>query len=86
MKIEDLRSGEQLIDLSTVPRAVPELQSAFLGVMWPDADILIRQASESALADSELVDGTIDWIEQVLKPEWVDPDLQSRLVAASRCR
>ncbi len=83
MKIEDLRSGEQLIDLSTVPRTVTELQSAFLGVMWPDADILIRQASESALADSELVDGTIDWIEEVLKPEWVDPDLQSRLVAAT---
>jgi hypothetical protein len=51
--------------------------------MWPDADILIRQASESALADSELVDGTIDWIEEVLKPEWLAPDLQSRLAAAA---
>ena len=31
----------------------------------------------------ELVDGTIDWIEKVLKPEWVAPDLQSRFVAAT---
>ena len=83
MNSEDLRSGEQLMNLSEEPKVGPELQSAFLGLRWPDADILIRQASESALADSKLVNDTIDWIEQVLRPEWVAPDLQSRLVAAA---
>jgi hypothetical protein len=83
MNLEDLRSGEQLVDLSAEPKAGPELQSAFLGLMWPNVDILNRQASESPLADSELVDDTIDWIEQVLKPDWVAPDLLSRLVAAA---
>jgi hypothetical protein len=82
MNVEDLRSGEQLMPLAAEPKVGPELQSAFLGLIWPDPDILIRHASESALADSELVDGTIDWIEEVLKPEWVAPDLQSRLEAA----
>lgn len=83
MNVEDLRSAEQLMNLSEEPKVGPELQSAFLGLIWPDADTLNRQASESALADSELVDDTIDWIEQVLRPEWVAPDLQSRLEAAS---
>lgn len=83
MNIGDLPFGEQLMHLSAEPKAVPELQSALLGLMWPDADTLNRQVSESALADSELVDETIDWIEQVLRPEWVAPDLQSRLVAAT---
>jgi hypothetical protein len=83
MNVEDLRSGEQLMHLPAEPKAGPELQSAFLGLMWPDADILNRQVSESSLADSELVDDTIDWVDMVLKPEWVDPDLQSRLVAAT---
>jgi len=83
MNIGDLPFGEQLMRLSAEPKAGPELQSAFLGLMWLDADTLNRQASESALADSEIVDNTIDWIEEVLKPEWLDPDLQSRLVAAT---
>ncbi len=83
MNVEDLRSGEQLMHLPAEPKAGPELQSAFLGLMWPDADILNRQASESAVADSELIDDTIDWIYMVLRPAWVDPDLKSRLVAAT---
>src|ERR1700748_1412890 len=83
MNVEDLQSGEQLARLAAEPKVGPELQSAFLGLIWPDADILNRQASKSALADLELVDGTIDWIDIVLKPDWVAPDLQSRLVAAA---
>ena len=83
MNVEDLRPGEQLTHLSAEPSVGPELQSAFLGLIWPEADTLIRQASKSALADSELVDGTLDWIEEVLQPERVAPDLLTRLAAAT---
>lgn len=83
MNVEDLRPGEQLMNLSEEPNVGPELRSIFVGLMWPDADTLKRQASESTLSDSELVDDTVDWIEDVLKPEWVAPDLLTRLVAAT---
>jgi hypothetical protein len=83
MNIEDLRPGEQLTQLPAEPKVSPEMQSAFLGLMWPEADTLNRQASKSALADSRLVDGTVDWIEEVLKAEWVAPDLRRRLAAAT---
>ena len=83
MNIEDVRSGEQLFNLSAEPKTGVELQSVFHGLIWPDEDTLHRQAAKSALADSELVDSTIDWIEEVLQPEWVAPDLQNRLMAAT---
>jgi hypothetical protein len=44
---------------------------------------LNRLASASLLVDSDLIEDTIDWVEEVLKPEWVDPNLQRRLVAAT---
>jgi hypothetical protein len=83
VNIDDLQFGEQLIQLSAEPKVDQELRSVFLGVRWPNTDALIRHASASALADSELVDETMDWIEEVLRPEWMAPDLRSRLVAAS---
>ena len=83
MTVDEIPPGEQLMKLPAWPSASSQLRFLFVGMSWPDAGTLERQASKFALANRELVDDTIEWIERVLKPEWVAPDLETRMLAAT---
>jgi hypothetical protein len=77
--LQEIPPGEQLMGLSVEPSVPENLQFIFEGLIWPDAGAL---ASKSVHADLDLREDTLEWIEKVLKPEWIAPDLRNRLSAA----
>ena len=75
--LQEIPSDAQLL-LSVVPPVPKELRFVFQGSIWPDDRALNNQAG-APRASSELRDETLSWIELVLKPEWLAPDLRNRL-------
>ena len=82
MTFHEIPTGEQLLDLPAASSLPEDIEVVFQGIRWPDEDLLDSQAAESALRDFDLLDDTIAWIGRVLKPEWMAPELRSRLRAA----
>jgi len=65
------------MNISQAPTVSPEFQFVFLGSIWPREEDIERRA----IYDAELFEDTVEWIEAVLKPERVAPDLRERLRA-----
>ncbi len=82
MTLEEIPVGEQLMDLTREPSVPPNMGFVFQGLIWPSQEALQAQLAKAAQADTDLLNGTVDWIGRVLKPEWVAPDLRTRLRAA----
>jgi hypothetical protein len=76
--LQEIPPDEQLL-VSAVPLVPPELRFVFQGSIWPDDRTLKNPASRPPGASSELRDDTLAWIETALKPEWLAPDLPTRL-------
>ena len=78
--LQEIPPGEQLMGLSVEPSVPENLQFVFEGLIWPNGEAL---ESKSVQADLDLREDTLEWIEKVLKPEWIAADLRNRLRAAS---
>jgi hypothetical protein len=78
---EEVPASEQLMDLTVRP-SVPNNQRFFFeGLIWPTQEALDSPASQAHPGPERLED-TVGWVERVLKPAWVAPDLRTRLRAA----
>jgi len=82
MVIEEISAGEQLMGLTSAPRVQPNMQFFFHGLIWPAPDALAAAAGKAGRGNVRFLDDTTAWISKVLKPEYVAPDLSSRLEAA----
>ena len=77
MAIDDIPAGEQLMHAPAVPPESPALRMYMEGLGWPGHGTATGMPVEAGLRDDSLA-----WIRKVLKPEYVAPDLASRLAAA----
>jgi len=80
--VQELPGFEQLMGLSIEPSVPENDRFIFEGLLWPDEAAINRQHWSPAGDHVQLLDDTIGWIELVLRPEWVAPDLRNRLRAA----
>lgn len=83
MVIQEIPAGEQLMGMTHVPQVQSNLQYFFNGVVWPAPAALAAGADPTGRAKIRFLDDTRSWIVKVLKPEYVAPDLSSRLTAAT---
>jgi hypothetical protein len=82
MTVQEIPSNEQLMNLPEASSVGPTLRFVLNGLVWPNEATLHAQASEGEFHQRMLLDDTLTWIEAVLKPEWMAPDLRERLQAA----
>ena len=81
MTVDEIPAQEQLLGLSHEPSVPENLQFVFLGLIWPPPDALQSHLDRAAQGDPQLLDGALQSIGAVLKPEWTAPDLRARLRA-----
>ncbi len=67
--------------MTSEPVAQANMQFFFKGLIWPTPDALNARIDKAAQANPDLHDDSTEWIKRVLKPEFIAPDLSSRLRA-----
>jgi hypothetical protein len=82
MQVEEVPAQEQFMGMTSEPTVQTNMQFFFKGLIWPVPDAIKVRIDQAAQVDSDLLDDTTKWIKTVLKPEFVAPDLPSRLRAA----
>jgi len=82
MTPQEIPNAEQLMGLIREPRAQANMEFFFKGLIWPAPEAIKSQADKAAQANVDLMNDTVGWIDGVLKPDLVAPDLRSRLRAA----
>jgi len=83
MPLEEIPAGEQLMGVTSLPPVQANMQFLFKGLIWPVPEALETHLNEAAQSNSALLNETVEWVNRVLKPEFVAPDLRSRLRAAT---
>jgi hypothetical protein len=82
MTPQEIPPGEQLMGLTSEPRVQDNLQFLFRGLIWPTPAAITSQMVTLTPANADFLSDTMGWISRVLKPDFVAPDLRSRLFAA----
>ncbi len=82
MTPQEIPDREQLMGLTSEPHVPANMEFFFKGLIWPTPEALKSQSDKAAQANVDYLNDTIDWINRVLKPDLVAPDLRSRLRAA----
>jgi hypothetical protein len=82
MTPQEIPAREQLMGLTIEPGVQANMQFLVKGLVWPTPEAIESQRVEPAQANADFLDDTIGWISRVLKPDFVAPDLRSRLLAA----
>lgn len=80
--VQEIAGSEQLMGLSVEPSVPENERFVFQGLVWPDEAAINRQRWSPPRNQVWILDDSIEWIELVLSPEWVAPDLRNRLRAA----
>lgn len=82
MSLEEIPAEDQLMGMTSVPQVQPNMRFFFKGLIWPAPEAVTAHVDRAAGANPDLVNDTAAWVSRVLKPEFVAPDLSSRLEAA----
>ncbi len=82
MSFQEIPATYEFMGLESEPSVPAEQRFIFQGLVWPPPETLKKKTLTSGELDPEILRDTMDWIKQVLKPQWTAPDLEKRMVAA----